>query len=285
MIVPGERAKTLVDHVVDRDELRQFVSSLIVMARVVYALILRESRTRYGKSDLGYTWALIDPMLELIALLIVFYGLGRIMPFDGSLAVFLVTGIVPYKFWSGAMGRGASAANGNIALLSYPQVKIVDVVIARTLLEGVTNVVVIILFVAGLHVLFDEPLNSWTDDGFNIVAAILAIFYFSLSCAVLSSSITLFFDPWQQIWRFLSRPIWFISGIFYTMDSVGVTGFRHFTLNNPVAHMIEWLRSAMMPQFDSHLYSPSLILVSATCILGLGLLLDRLATLTGKDGS
>jgi capsular polysaccharide transport system permease protein len=72
---------------------------VISMGRVVYALMLRESRTRYGKSDIGYSWALIEPLLQLIILWAIYTAFGRVVPLAASMPVFLVTGILPYHFW------------------------------------------------------------------------------------------------------------------------------------------------------------------------------------------
>ena len=36
-------------------------ASLAIMYRVIHAVIIREARTRYGSSNIGYAWALIDP--------------------------------------------------------------------------------------------------------------------------------------------------------------------------------------------------------------------------------
>ena len=115
---------------------------LIVMGRVVFALIMRESRTRYGTSNIGYTWAIIDPLVTLAVFVWAFSALGRTSPVSAPLSVFFVTGIVPLFFWRGAVGQAANAVSASLGLLSYPQVMPADVVIARLLLEGATTIIV-----------------------------------------------------------------------------------------------------------------------------------------------
>ncbi|MEO7026037.1 MAG: hypothetical protein ABI056_00620, partial [Caulobacteraceae bacterium] len=85
-----------------------FANNLAVMGRVVYALMLRESRTRYGKTDLGYLWALIDPTVQLLIFWGLYTVLGRVSPIPASMPVFLMTGILPYRFWASCVSRGAS---------------------------------------------------------------------------------------------------------------------------------------------------------------------------------
>ena len=61
-------------------ELRQ---SLIIMGRVIYALIMREARTRYGSSNFGYAWAIVDPLVTLAVFVGIFSALGRASPIPG----------------------------------------------------------------------------------------------------------------------------------------------------------------------------------------------------------
>lgn len=68
-------------------ELRQ---ALRVQGRVIYALILREALSKYGKSKIGYLWALVEPVAQVLILVLIFSGLGRQSPVGGDLAVFLL---------------------------------------------------------------------------------------------------------------------------------------------------------------------------------------------------
>jgi tetratricopeptide (TPR) repeat protein len=79
-----------------------FWSSLRTQRRVVHALIIRETRTRFGDSTLGYGWALIEPILHILMLSLAFAVLmhGR-PPFGTQFFIFYYTGIIRY---SGANG-------------------------------------------------------------------------------------------------------------------------------------------------------------------------------------
>ena len=43
-----------------------YKEALITQARVVGALILRETRVRYGRSQLGYLWAFTSPIMYVV---------------------------------------------------------------------------------------------------------------------------------------------------------------------------------------------------------------------------
>lgn len=82
--------------------LPRFPERLRTQCRVIRALIIRETRTRFGDSKLGYGWALLEPMLHIALLSATFFVLMRGQPPIGShFFLFYYTGLVRY---SGANG-------------------------------------------------------------------------------------------------------------------------------------------------------------------------------------
>jgi capsular polysaccharide transport system permease protein len=257
-----------------------FWANLKRMWRVIYALMIRESRTRYGGSDLGYLWALIDPLAQLIVLVLVFTAFGRRVPINATLPVFFTTGILPYQFWHGSTQRGATAAQSNKPLLAYPQVRVLDVILARVLLDAATLVVVFAVYMTGLHYVTGEPFSSWFGDPPQMVLAFSSLLYFTIGFAVFSAGISRVLPVWPEIFSYLGRPLWFLSGIYFTLQGLD-SGFRKIALFNPIAHQLEWIKSAMLPGFHSTVYSPFYILSSATVALFIGLVTEWLWRLTG----
>jgi capsular polysaccharide transport system permease protein len=259
-----------------------FENNLRVMARVVYGLMLRESRTRYGTSDLGYLWAVIDPAVQMGVLWLVYSIMGRLVPLPASMPVFLMTGILPYQFWRNCTIRGGSAAASNLPLLSYPQVKVYDVVIARVLLDIATIVVVTLVFVFTLRFATGQQFSSWVRDPIVLAEAVFTLMFFSFCTAVMSSSFARVWRSWPQVFSYLARPLYFTSGIFFTMESLP-TSFRGLALYNPIAHILEWIRTGAIPGFISSAYSPIYVYSWAFCMLFIGLIIDWVLRLTGHS--
>ena len=253
-----------------------------VMSRVIFGLMLRESRTRYGTSDLGYLWALIDPAMQMAVLWFVFILLNRQPPVPASMPVFLMTGILPYFFWKNCATRGASAASSNLPLLTYPQVKVLDVVIARVVLDIATFIVVTVVFVVALRFSTGEHFVDWVRVPFVLATGVLALFYFSFCTAVLTSSIGRIWRPWPQVFGYASRPLYFTSGIFFTLGSLP-SNFKAFAVYNPIAHALEWVRTGAIPGFVSTLYNPWYVLSFATVMLLIGLMIDWVLRVIGHS--
>jgi tetratricopeptide (TPR) repeat protein len=72
-----------------------FWQGLAIQWRVVHALIIRETRTRFGDSALGYGWALLEPVLHILLLSLVFAVVMHGRPPIGShFFIFYYTGII-----------------------------------------------------------------------------------------------------------------------------------------------------------------------------------------------
>lgn len=267
---------------VDSMDLDRIWNSLVVMGRVIYAVIIRESRTRHGTSALGYAWALVDPLVELGVMVLLFTAFGRVSPIPVTLPVFIVSGMLPFHFFKDCMSRGSSAASANAALLTYPQVKVSDVLLGRVFLEAATTMVIYVLFMCALKIIEQEPFSTWYDHSLDMFLCIVSIVYVGIAGAFFSSSMTRLTPLWGTIWSYMGRPLWYLSGIFFTLSTLPHNARRYMTFN-PLAHMIEWWRSASLSQFESTAYSPTFVIVSATIVLFIGLAVDRMLALVGHN--
>jgi tetratricopeptide (TPR) repeat protein len=91
------------------------LTRLNTQRRVIRALVIRETRTRFGDSRLGYGWALLEPVLHITLLSVVFALLMHGNPPIGTeFFIFYFTGLIRY---SGADGtrfdRGLLSRFGN----------------------------------------------------------------------------------------------------------------------------------------------------------------------------
>jgi len=253
---------------------------LEVFGRVVHALVLREARTRHGSLRIGYLWAIIEPALEIAVIWAFFSAMGRISGVNASIFAFLMTGIFPYLAWRSASVRGATAIESNLPLLVHPQVQPFSVVTARVLLEMASSLVIFWLFVLLLWVFGGEPPTNFLDEPLNLLGAFGAMCFLAFGFGLANAAISRFVTFWPEVIRVTARVLFFTSGVFYTMESLPERA-RHIILLNPLAHMIEWIRSAALPGFESDHYSVLYILGWSLWLTALGLFLDWMVRISG----
>lgn len=247
------------------------IDALKVQKRVVWALMLRETKTLFGKHKLGYLWALINAAFQVSVFWVIREVGGFYPPHGMSTPVFLLAGFIPFYIFSNAVSSGLAAIGGNRALLVYPQVYPLDIIIARTTLQGAmqTVVFVLLLLVAALmgnHVAF--------ADLSAIFVAFSAVFLLGFGCGGLCSGLNLIWMTTGQIVPMVIRALFFTSGLFFAIVELPSQA-QKILFFNPLCHAVVKTRSAFVEGYGHQFVSMPYLFGVVTVMLALGLLLER----------
>jgi capsular polysaccharide transport system permease protein len=131
-------------------------------ANVLHALILRAIQTRFGGKHVNFLIALCWPLGHILLLLAIYSLMGRAAPIGASTVMFFATGLTPYMFFNYPSRFMMMGALMNKPLLSFPVVKLTDLIIASAILETVAGFAVItvtasVLYCIGEHVWPQDP--------------------------------------------------------------------------------------------------------------------------------
>lgn len=252
----------------------ELTHALAVQARVVHAFILRETRTRFGRSRLGYLWALFEPLAYILTLIGVYSALGRGSPIDADITLFFFSGVIPWLMFSRMMTALSTVVDASQALLTYPHVKVLDLVVARIILEFSTLMVVAVLYLllAGLVLGTYEGMESIP----GVLAGLGMATMLGAGVGLLGSSIRLYFPAYSNFQGVLTRVLFFTSGLFFLADSLPKE-LREYLWYNPVLHILEWTRSAFFAGFESNFYDLRYPLILLMVFLYLGLAAERVS--------
>jgi capsular polysaccharide transport system permease protein len=228
--------------------------------RVPAALIVREMGTRFGRSAGGYFWALAEPLGGILLLAVAFSLALRSPPLGTSFVLFYATGIIPFSMFGTMSGGISRAVSSNRALLTYPVVTALDAVLAKFVLNFMTIVLVALILFSGiilglgLHVNLDLAAAALAVA----MAALLGLGIGTLNCVLFG-----LFPTWKNVWKVLNRPLFLLSGIFYTYEMVP-PAFQAVLWWNPLVHVIGLMRSGFYGVYDPHY-------VSYAYVMGIGL--------------
>jgi capsular polysaccharide transport system permease protein len=228
--------------------------------RVVLALMIRDMSSTYGKSVGGYFWSIAQPLGGIVLLAIAFSLALRTPPLGSSFMLFYATGIIPFTMYSAVAGGVAGAVSSNRGLLTYPVVSVIDAVLAKLLLTILTFSMIATILFAGIIWFFELHVNLALGPiarGLGM-AALLGLGVGSMNCVLFG-----FFPTWKNIWGVLTRPLFILSGIFYTFESAPPQ-FQAVLWWNPLVHVIAMVREGVYgiyhPQFISYPYALGLAL-------------------------
>jgi capsular polysaccharide transport system permease protein len=201
------------------------------------ALFLREIQTRFGTKKLGYFWAIFDAMLMVM----IFAGLKSAVSENsmGSVdfPVFLASGFLAFFLWKNIVNRSIGAFSSNQALFNYVQVKPIDTIITRFLIELLVSSIATLIFLAiGLYFDFDIRVEN-----FNMVMLAVAwLSLFGFSIGLFTAIVGTFYETFTKIATVIMTPLLFISAIMYTVDSLPPL-LREIVLYNPLVHFMEMI--------------------------------------------
>ena len=252
----------------------EFFQALNVQGRVISALTLRETRSRYGNSKLGFFWALFEPFAHVVVFIGIFSALGRASPIGESMGLFILTGIIPWLLYSNIVSKVMAGLEANKALLGYPQVMPIDITISRIILEVVTLILVMLFFLA-LAVYFDITIRI--DSFLEMMSATGLIIFFATGIGLINTAIIPHYPSYKNIYSAFSRPLYFISGVFFTADFLSTEAYEMVKFN-PLIHLVEWFRSGFYTSFNSNLYDPNYAISVCLGVFIVGLIAERMSS-------
>ncbi len=248
--------------------------------RVVGALMLREARTRFGRSQLGYLWAMTEPIALIATFTLISMAMGHMPPYGDSLPMFFALGTLAFQFYRRVASFCSAAFTANQALLTYPIVKQFDTLVARALLEFITCLFVSLLVLGGLIFFAQQPYPAHIES-MAVVVVLLMLLGFGFG--TLNAVIGAYVASWRNIESLLSRPLLVLSGVFFVPDRMPPKIIPYISWN-PVLHGIELMRYGYYPDYRSPTLDVTYLFIWALGLTVFGLVAERAMRIRSAGG-
>ena len=246
-------------------------SSFKIQLAVINALMRRELKTKFGQYRLGIVWALLEPLMQILFFMVMFHFRGMVGVGGLALPIFLATGLAPFLYFKKVVGQASGAVSANRNLFIYRQVRVFDAFFVRFLLEAIISFIVLVALLAGSWWAgYDVTVNN--SILFFQVYLLLSLLAFGISL-VIGVLTTLFPEPAKFVPALL-RPLFFISGTFFTINEMPAAT-HDFLLWNPLLHAFELFRSTLSMGYDTSLVSLNYLRLFTLFALTLGMLMYR----------
>ncbi len=217
-----------------------------VQRDVLFALIIREAHARVGGQWVGAVWTLFEPLAHTM-LMVGLYSmvLGRVSP-AGEYPVFLATGMLPFFQYQNLANRLMDGIESNRGLFSYRQVKPLDVLVARAVIESGMSLVVFLFTMAVLGWLGYQVLPA---DPLAMVGVNLLLIAFGTSYGLVMAVLTHDRQRLRAMVRMVNVPVYLASGVMFPVDLLPRDA-RDVLLWNPLLHLVELSRHAFIPAYQ-----------------------------------
>lgn len=223
-----------------------FRNGLQAHLRAVQGIVRREMLSRYGRNQLGYVWALIQPLLYVAVFEILFLVMQKPMPLGVTLEQFLITGIVPVVcFFMNVETKVTAAINAHKDLLYYREVTTLNIMVAAWFLEFMTAIAVTLIILFGLY-LYGEELAI--RDKLEVLTAAFGISMIAAVMGGIFGAMSLRYPGAMFIGQAVNRTIFILSGAFYYANELPPQ-LREYILYNPLFHYVELIREGFFTSY------------------------------------
>ena len=250
----------------------QGLSVLLTQIRVIAALTLRETRSTFGSSHLGYLWAIFQPLISISLLVFLFYLIGRQAPFGNSLALFFASAILTLEMYNKLSVSLMRAFTSNKSLLTYPMITQTDTLFSRLTLIALTFIIINVLYYSTLICL---GLASPPAHPELIILAFVGTCAFGFGVGTINAILYQRNQSWQHIEKIFARPLFFLSGVFYIPSRLPPEAVA-FLSWNPILHFVELTRTGYYSNYESEILTFLYPFGLSIFLVTLGLFLERI---------
>ena len=243
-----------------------------IQKRVIGALMLRELTTRFGRENIGFLWIMAEPLLFAGLVGLLWRAMKGPEEYGVDIVAFVVSGYIPLVLFRSSVSRAVSSFTANGSLMYHRQIKILDLILVRFLIELIGHMMAYLFIALVLSVFGFFP---WPHDlGFLMLGwAYYALFTFAITLVVAPlSELSEVLEKIMPITTYLMVPF---SGAFYLVGAMHGDAAK-IVLYSPPVHSMEMMRYGIFgpsidPQYD-------FIYPLAFCLpfMALGLLLCRI---------
>jgi capsular polysaccharide transport system permease protein len=212
--------------------------SLVIQGRVIHALMMRELITRFGRHNLGVLWLVGEPMMFTIGVAALWTAAGLHQTSSLPIVAFAITGYSSVLMWRNTTSHCIAALGQNRNLLYHRNVRVLDVMITRVLLEaaGATMSFAALTLGAVALGLIEPP-----EDPLKVIYGWLMLAWFGASLGFTLGSAVAYGDIVDRLWHPVSYLLFPLSGAAYMVDWLP-RAKRDLALALPMVHGVEYVR-------------------------------------------
>ena len=200
----------------------QHVRSVFTARELLWNLTLRELRTKYRKSFLGWAWSMLNPLSTVAIYSFVFGVLFEASAPRGDpsglsgFAYFLLSALIPWNFFALVANLGISSISANAGLVrrvAFPR----EVLVFSNVLHACVQFAIEMSILITVFALVGGPLFPWVL-GAALSGALLAAFGAGFALAL--STLAVFFKDVTYLWSIFLQVWFFLTPIVYAPSIV-----------------------------------------------------------------
>ena len=249
-----------------------FWHQLAIQRRVIWALVMREMITRFGREGLGVVWLVGEPAMFIVGVMVIFSAIDATR--DGiSMAEYLAVSYPTLLLWRNTTGRVAKALEVNAALLHLNPIRPVDLFYSRILLEfsgAIASFLILYLVFVALGIC------QWPADVLLMTTGYLMVVWFSFGFVMIMGALSELSETIDRVSHIILYLMLPFSGVFIPAHLVPAQ-FRDLMLLFPLLDSVEMFHAGYFGERMITFYSVTYTMAANLLMTFAGLLLTNIA--------
>jgi lipopolysaccharide transport system permease protein len=208
---------------------------------LLWVLAMRDVKVRYKQAVLGAAWAIIRPFTTMVIFSVVFGQLAK-MPSEGyPYPVFVYAALLPWTFFSSAIGSSAQSLVGSAHLVSkvyFPRLIIPLASAGSGLIDLLVSTAILLLMMLWYGV-------AWSWQLLAAPVLLLALVFAALGIGTLLCALTVAYRDFTHITPFLIQIWMFVTPVVFPISLVPPR-WQWLLYLNPMAGLVEGFRAAFL---------------------------------------
>ena len=249
-------------------------ASWAIQRRVVWALVMREVLTRYGRHNIGFMWLFVEPMMFTLGVTALWTATKSVHGSDLPIVAFAITGYSAVLLWRNMPARCIDAVEPNRSLLFHRNVRVIDIYFSRLLLEGagatISLIVLSVVFIATGQM--DPP-----EDILKVIGGWLMLAWFGCGLAMFLGAASERSETVHKLWHPVSYLLFPLSGAAFLL-SVMPPEAQEVLQWLPMIHGTEYLREGFFGSKITAIYDMGYMAICNVVLTVLGLAIIRVVS-------
>jgi len=189
---------------------------------LLYLLSLKELRTRYKKSVLGWAWSLFNPLSQMLIFSVIFLYVFKAVPPIGdpsglkNFPLYFLSGLLPFNFFSISIATSIGAVQGGASLIKKVQFPHEHLVFSVVVAQFVTLMIEFSILLVAMYI-GGNGLLPWVP-ALILLSMLLALF--TTGIALFLSAANVFYHDVNYLWGILSQILFYATPVIYNPATI-----------------------------------------------------------------
>jgi len=206
-----------------------------------YFLVLRDIKILYAQTILGFLWAILVPLIQIVIFTIIFGKVAKISTEGIPYILYSTVAIIPWTYMSQAMSQSSLSlvtGQGMLGKIYFPRVMFPLIPVLAKFVD----------FAISLIILFTALIYYRITPTWNLL--FLPLFFLQMICipagvGMFLSALAIRFRDVKFAMQFILRMLIYSAPIVYSASSIPEK-YRLFYSLNPLVSVIEGFRSCLL---------------------------------------